>query len=36
MYVLSAGSALTPFVSVQVSAGVAPTSGAVYAVVITE
>ena len=36
MYVLSAGSALTPFVSVQVSVGVAPTSGAVYAVVITE
>jgi len=36
MYVLSVESALTPFVSVQVSAGVAPTSGAVYAVVITE
>ena len=36
MYVLSVESALTPFVSVQVSAGVAPTSGAVYAVVIAE
>jgi len=36
MYVLSVESALTPFVSVQVSAGVAPTSGAVYAVVIVE
>jgi hypothetical protein len=36
MYVLSAESALTPFVSVQVSAGVAPTSGAVYGVVIAE
>jgi len=36
MYVLSIESALTPFVSVQVSAGVAPTSGAVYAVVIIE
>jgi len=36
MYVLSTESALTPFVSVQVSAGVAPTSGAVYALVITE
>jgi len=36
MYVLSVESALTPFVSVQVSANTAPTSGAVYAVVIVE
>jgi len=36
MYVLSSESALTPFVSVQVSASTAPTSGAVYAVVIVE
>jgi hypothetical protein len=36
MYVLPVESTLTPFVSVQVSAGTAPTSGAVYAVVITE
>jgi len=36
MYVLSAESALTPFVSLQISANTAPTSGAVYAVVIVE
>jgi hypothetical protein len=36
MYVLSTESSLTPFVSVQISANTAPTSGAVYAVVITE
>jgi len=36
MYSFSTGTALTPFVSVQVSANTAPTSGAVYAVVIVE
>jgi len=36
MYVLAEDAALTSFVSVQVSANTAPTSGAVYAVVITE
>jgi len=36
MYVLSTESALTPFVSLQISANTAPTSGYVYAVVIVE
>ena len=36
MYVLAVDVALTPFVSVQVSANTAPTSGAVYAAVIVE
>jgi len=36
MYVLSTESALTPFVSVQISANIAPTSGYVYGVVIVE
>ena len=36
MYVLSVESALTPFVSVQISANIAPTSGYVYGVVIVE
>jgi hypothetical protein len=36
MYSFSAETALTPFVSVQISANTAPTSGAVYAVVIVE
>jgi len=36
MYVLSVESALTPFVSVQVSANTAPASGYVYGVVIVE
>ena len=36
MYVLAADAALTPFVSLSISANTAPTSGAVYAVVITE
>jgi len=36
MYVLAESAALTPFVSLQVSANTAPTSGYVYAVVIVE
>jgi len=36
MYVLAVENALTPFVSLQISANTAPTSGAVYAVVIVE
>jgi len=36
IYVFSAGSAFTPFVSAQISAASAPTSGSVYAVVIVE
>jgi len=36
MYVLAEDTALTPFVSLSISANTAPTSGAVYAVVITE
>jgi len=36
MYVLAEDAALTPFVSIQVSANTTPTSGYVYAVVIVE
>ena len=36
MYVLASDAALTPFISVQIYASTAPTSGAVYAVVFTE
>ena len=36
MYVLAEDTALTPFVSLQISANTAPTSGYVYAVVIVE
>jgi len=36
MYVLAEDVALTPFVSLSVSANTAPTSGSVYAVVIVE
>jgi len=36
MYVLAEDAALTPFVSFQISANTAPTSGYVYAVVIVE
>ena len=36
IYVFSAESAFTPFVSAQISAASAPTSGSVYAVVIVE
>lgn len=36
MYVFPVESALTPFISIQVSANAAPTSGYVYAVVIVE